>query len=156
MPRTWSRRTLLRRLLLLALAAGPASGCGTILYPERRGQPGGPIDWKVFALDGIFLLLFVIPGVIAFAVDFSTGAIYLPTGCESGVPVSATKVPRGELHPNGIARAVSRLIGRTIHLKEGEYATEELNTVDELPTAFEQVALRERRDPTVLRCQSPE
>ncbi len=29
-------------------------------------------------LDGLGLLLFVIPGVAAFAVDFSTGAIYLP------------------------------------------------------------------------------
>lgn len=155
MPRTWSRRTLLRRLLLLALAA-PASGCGTILYPERRGQPGGPIDWKVFALDGIFLLLFVIPGVIAFAVDFTTGAIYLPTDCSGGVPVSSTKVPRDELHPTGIAKAVSRLIGRTIHLRDGEYATEEVDTVDALPATFERIALRERRDSTVLRCQSPE
>lgn len=30
--------------------------------------------------DGLGLLLFIIPGVIAFAVDFSTGAIYLPSG----------------------------------------------------------------------------
>lgn len=155
MPRTWSRRTLLRRLLLLALAA-PASGCGTILFPERRGQPAGPIDWRVVALDGIFLLLFVIPGVIAFAVDFTTGAIYLPTDCSGGVPVSSTKVPRDELHPAGIAKAVSRLIGRTVHLRDGDYTTEELDTVDNLPAAFEQVALRETRDRTILRCQSPE
>src|SRR6185295_5982840 len=54
------------------------ASCGTILYPERRGQPAGRLDVGVVALDGIGLLLFLVPGVIAFAVDFATGAIYLP------------------------------------------------------------------------------
>lgn len=53
-------------------------GCGTILYPERRGQKTGQIDIGVAVLDGLGLFLVLIPGVIAFAVDFSTGAIYLP------------------------------------------------------------------------------
>jgi hypothetical protein len=49
------------------------------LYPERRNQPaGGRIDVGVALLDGFWLLVGIIPGVIAFAVDFSTGAIYLP------------------------------------------------------------------------------
>ena len=34
--------------------------------------------YQFVALNGIGLLLFLLPGVIAFAVDFSTGAIYLP------------------------------------------------------------------------------
>ena len=55
-----------------------STSCGTILYPERRGQPAGEIDVGVAVLDGLGLLLFLVPGVIAFAVDFSTGAIYLP------------------------------------------------------------------------------
>lgn len=29
-------------------------------------------------LDGLALLVFIVPGVIGFAVDFGTGAIYLP------------------------------------------------------------------------------
>ena len=52
--------------------------CGTILYPERIGQRGGRIDPAIFILDGIGLLFFFIPGVVAFAVDFSNGTIYLP------------------------------------------------------------------------------
>src|SRR5262245_22527449 len=53
--------------------------CGTLFYSERCGRPhGGRIDWKIAALDGLGLILFFIPGVIAFVVDFSTGAIYLP------------------------------------------------------------------------------
>lgn len=55
-------------------------GCGTIIYPERRGQTTGRIDVGIAVLDGLGLLLFIIPGVIAFAVDFSTGTIYLPHG----------------------------------------------------------------------------
>ncbi len=54
-----------------------ALSCGTILYPERRGRTKGPIDPSVAILDGVACLLFILPGVVAFAVDFSTGAIYL-------------------------------------------------------------------------------
>ena len=64
-------------LMALAIMLG-ATSCGTILYPERRGQTAGKIDAGVAVLDGIGLLFFLVPGVIAFAVDFTTGAIYLP------------------------------------------------------------------------------
>ena len=53
-------------------------GCGTILYPERKGQKGGRIDVGVALLDGVGLLFFLIPGIIAYAVDFNNGTIYLP------------------------------------------------------------------------------
>lgn len=56
-----------------------AASCGTILYPERRGQTAGRIDAGVAVMDGIGLLIFFVPGVVAFAVDFATGAIYLPS-----------------------------------------------------------------------------
>jgi hypothetical protein len=54
------------------------TGCGTMMYPERRGQKGGRIDTGVAVMDGLCLLLFIIPGIIAFFVDFSNGTIYLP------------------------------------------------------------------------------
>lgn len=70
-----------RTFLTFAILAGCTrlTGCGTILHPERRGAPHSrDIDWSIVALDGLGLLLFFVPGVIAFAVDFATGAIYLP------------------------------------------------------------------------------
>lgn len=67
--------SILAAMLLIQL-----SGCGYILHPERRGQTGGRIDAGIAILDGVGLLLFVVPGVIAFIVDFSTGAIYYPGG----------------------------------------------------------------------------
>jgi hypothetical protein len=57
--------------------------CGTLLYPERREMEArGRIDPIVILMDGGLLLVFVIPGVIAFAVDIATGAIYEPEGDE--------------------------------------------------------------------------
>jgi hypothetical protein len=85
---TPSRRQLLAGTGL-TLAAVSLSACGTIMYPERKGQIDGRIDPTVAILDGIGLLLFLVPGVIAFAVDFSNGTIYLPG---SGRRSDATEV----------------------------------------------------------------
>ena len=68
-------KTIVATLLVTQLAA-----CGTLLYPERRGQTNGQIDVGVVALNAVGLLFFVVPGVVAFGVDFITGAIYLPGG----------------------------------------------------------------------------
>jgi hypothetical protein len=54
------------------------TGCGWLLHPERRGQTSGRIDAGIAILDGVGLLLFLVPGVVAYAVDFVTGTIYLP------------------------------------------------------------------------------
>lgn len=78
-----SRRTFLRRLLpgaTTTLLMPQLAGCGSILHPSRVGQPRqGPLDWKVVALDGLGLLLFFVPGVVAFAVDYYNGTIFLPS-----------------------------------------------------------------------------
>jgi len=72
----------MKKIVPLALSALMFTqvGCGTLLYPERQGQSPGRIDTSVLILDGIGLLFFVVPGLIAFAVDFSNGTIYLPEG----------------------------------------------------------------------------
>ena len=70
-------RKILTCLLLLSCIAY-FSSCGYFLYPERRGQKQGEIDAPVLIMDCAALLLCIIPGVIALAVDFTSGAIYLP------------------------------------------------------------------------------
>jgi hypothetical protein len=82
-PRNWIRRPLAAGLAVAVL--GSATACGTILYPERRGQTAGRIDAAVVILDAVGLLFFFVPGVVAFAVDFGTGAIYLPKGERSRI-----------------------------------------------------------------------
>ncbi|BCD86565.1 hypothetical protein PSm6_29720 [Pseudomonas solani] len=54
------------------------TACGTLFFPDRRGQIEGKIDPVVAALNAVGILFYVIPGLIAFGVDFATGAIYLP------------------------------------------------------------------------------
>ncbi len=74
------KKSILKIIPIVIVAAFllQAASCGTILYPERRGRTSGRIDPSVAILDGVACLLFIIPGLVAFAVDFSTGAIYLP------------------------------------------------------------------------------
>jgi hypothetical protein len=74
------RFTYITRGIAAALLITQVTACGTLLYPERRGQTNGQIDIGVAVLDAIGLLFFFVPGVVAFGVDFITGAIYLPGG----------------------------------------------------------------------------
>lgn len=69
---------------LLALVMN-LTACGYFLYPERKGQDGGRVDPTVVILDAAALLFGILPGVVAFAVDFTTGTIYLPAGGRSAV-----------------------------------------------------------------------
>ena len=64
--------------LLVATLFTQLTACGTLFYPERRGQIEGRIDPAVAGLNAIGILFYVLPGLIAFGIDFATGAIYLP------------------------------------------------------------------------------
>lgn len=74
------------------------AACGTLFYPDRRGQISGKVDPVILALDAIGILFYVIPGLIAFGVDFATGAIYLPNGKTAQVDPEQL---RGVLDANG-------------------------------------------------------
>lgn len=130
-----------RRFFGLAVANASligSTGCGTIFYPERRGQPAGMLDWKVVALDGIGLLLFFIPGVIAFAVDFNNGTIYLPpqqygrrTLGKNEKKLVSVKFPKTRLSIQTLETIVSIHSDRDIQLTPGAYHTEELEQIDD-------------------------
>lgn len=66
--------------VLVATLLTQITACGSIFYPDRRGQIDGKIDPAIAALDAVGLLFYIIPGLIAFAVDFATGAIYFEPG----------------------------------------------------------------------------
>ena len=69
-----------RIALVLAFALAVQSvSCGTLIHPDRCNQPNsGVLDPSIVILDGLGVLLFVVPGVVAFVVDFADGAVYLP------------------------------------------------------------------------------
>jgi hypothetical protein len=74
-----SNKSMRALSVVLATALGlQAAGCGTILYPERRGRSSGHVDAGVAVMDGFWCLAFIVPGVVAFIVDFGNGAIYAP------------------------------------------------------------------------------
>ena len=143
---TLSRRNFFR--IGAAASLGLVAGCGMILHPERRNQPpGGNIDWSIFALDAVGLLLFFIPGVIAFAVDFSTGAIYFPPDqCgDAGRPANdqslvTVNVPQKELTPQRVQEVASQHAGRDVRLIAGKYDTAPLSKLDDFWTTREKLA----------------
>ena len=163
------RREFLFRLAgwgLLGETACSVIGCGSLMHSERCGQPHGrDIDWKVVALDGLGLILFFIPGVVAFAVDFYTGAIYLPepeqafpeyipTTQELGPalsnrPPAAVPTLESSSHSASVATAVQQLAaGQTLNpadLKRVLAAREELG-----PQRIEQVVTNHLGRPVSL------
>ena len=131
MPRLSGYRFVRQAMIGLTIFAVVCQsvGCGTILHPERRGQPPGRIDPAVAILDGIGLLLFFVPGVIAFAVDFATGAIYLPPdhyGQTHAVPFDASKcdvihLPPTELTQEKLETVLTERTGHSVKLNPGSY-----------------------------------
>jgi hypothetical protein len=80
----YALRPLVSLLLALAVLV-PSTGCGTLLFPERQDTSHSDrFDPNVLILDGLGLVFFVIPGLLAFGLDFYTGAIYLPADVEKG------------------------------------------------------------------------
>ena len=162
-----NRRQFVRRLPALALgSAAPfsLSACGTLLHPERVGQPRcGRLDPAIAALDGVGLLLFVIPGLIAFAVDFYTGAIYLPPEYASNdleadhEQLVELRVPADELSPRRIETEIFRTTGRRIALEPGAYRVEPLESVAKIDSAAEHLMARRSGDVShavIFRAQS--
>ena len=77
------------RLLCAALGTTlltQLTACGTLFYPDRRGQIEGKLDPAIVAANAVGLLFYIIPGLIAFGIDFATGAIYFPEGKYSVAP----------------------------------------------------------------------
>lgn len=66
--------------LVCSMLVFQLTGCGYIMHPERKGQSHDykPMDTDIMLLDSALLILGILPGVVAFIVDFSTGCIYLP------------------------------------------------------------------------------
>lgn len=111
------------RLCSAALCASllvQLAGCGTLLYPERRGQIEGRIDPAVAVLNAVGLLIYVIPGLIAFGIDFATGAIYLPDGKYSLAPekLRETLDETGQPDPLRLKALIETETGRSLPLDD--------------------------------------
>ena len=125
--------TIVALMFCLQLAS-----CGFLLYPERRGQTHGRIDPAIAVLDGVGLLLFVIPGIIAFAVDFATGTIYLPGSKRASTTPSETDdmmvihVNPDELNSQKIEEIVSDHTGYPVRFDQENLRAFELERTENI------------------------
>ena len=123
------------------------AGCGTLMHPERRGQKSGRVDPAVAVLDGIGLLLFIIPGLIAFAIDFCTGAIYLPGTATSSLDRKDMKVVKFD-PKHATAAAIEEIIwketGHRVKLNQGNMEVSRLESLEDMRRRFAEVLPRER------------
>lgn len=124
--------SLLRRGLTgLALGVSITAlvGCGTLFHPERKGQVSGRIDPAVAIANGVGLLFFIVPGVIAYAVDFSNGTIYLPGG-HTAAGVDALKLEE-DMDVASLERLLSEKTGKAVSLDSELMMVEEVASLDE-------------------------
>jgi hypothetical protein len=96
-------------------------------------------------LDAIGLIFFVVPGLVAFAVDFSTGAIYFPTPASGPLPsygpmsqnenrrkdLIKVQVPKEEWTQAKIEQVVSQRTGQSVALGPGQFRAAEISDLDE-------------------------
>ncbi len=134
------RNTL--HVLICAVLIFQLVGCGTILYPERKGQKAGRIDVGVALLDGIGLLFAVIPGVIAFAVDFNNGTIYIPGTFRSSLDIKNIKqVKFDPKHASlaGIERIIKDQTGYAVKFDQSNMRITKLESINDMMVQFAQV-----------------
>lgn len=135
-------RGVSKRLLVLALAANLAA-CGTIIHPERQNQrASGNLDIGIVLLDGIGLFFFIIPGVIAYAVDFSNHTIYLPGGhrlsSQDGEHKYAEIHIDGKMDQAAIENAIRTETGLTVDMSRQDVKPVKLDSLADLDVQFAQ------------------
>ncbi|MGQ4877311.1 hypothetical protein ACOJCM_01890 [Billgrantia sp. LNSP4103-1] len=125
--RTRFRRALASLVLGATITA--LVGCGTVFHPERKGQMSGRIDPVVAIANGVGLLFFIVPGVIAYAVDFSNGTIYLP-GTQDSASVDILQMDE-TMDIQTLERLLSEKSGKTVSLDSELVRVEEVESLDE-------------------------
>ncbi|MBT5018992.1 MAG: hypothetical protein HON04_09610 [Planctomicrobium sp.] len=124
-----------------------ATGCGTMLYDERIGQPRGgmsDVDWTVAGMDAVGLVFFFVPGVIAFAIDYYNGALFYPPehyGEMKGKELNSIKLPEEEISVGSIESLISEEIGATVSLREPDLVTRELSSIKFFWKTYDEVIL---------------
>jgi hypothetical protein len=119
--------------------------CGTLIHPERMGQTGGNIDVEIAILDGIGLLFFIIPGLIAYAVDFHNGTIYLPGTSTSSLDMPGiedtkqVKFDPGHDAMATVERIIKEETGHDVELYRDRLEVSELRSIDDMMAHFAKV-----------------
>ncbi|NYS61486.1 hypothetical protein [Vreelandella salicampi] len=112
---------------VVAICVVALSGCGTLFYPERKGQMSGNVDPVVAIANGVGLLFFIVPGVIAYAVDFSNGTIYLPSHDSASLDVERLNDVNDVV---ALETLLSQKAGQPVRLDNELLMVEEVESLD--------------------------
>ncbi|QUJ66614.1 hypothetical protein KDD30_10620 [Photobacterium sp. GJ3] len=129
---------------LTAILTIQLSGCGVLLHPERKGQRGGQLDPAIVVLDAAGLILFVVPGLIAFGVDLYYGTIYLPGRAKtlSEAELNLLKTEDGQIQPEQLAKYISEETGQRIQPEA--MVSYSVGSVDELKVMLTEVQISKK------------
>jgi len=117
-------------VMILIVSLLVVTGCGSLVYPERIGQSRGNIDPIVVLMDGGLLLIGIVPGLIAFAVDFYNHTIYLPEGGENLLDYSHSSPEKSDMRLiykgdvltfDRIEEVLSRETGEKIYISQVQW-----------------------------------
>ena len=113
-------------------------GCGTIIHPERKGQISGRLDPGIIVLNGVGLLLFFVPGVIAFAIDFTNGTIYLPGKRAAYLSPDELEMitTNGSVNVHALSNFINARLGTTVAINDHTFQTKSLHSISQLPSEF--------------------
>ncbi len=135
-------------VIITAILILQTISCGTLIYPERRGQTTGRLDIGIVLLDAAGLLVFIIPGIVAFGIDFTTGAIYLPgsgrksSGFDGKDNYKIVKVDPKNLNREIIEDVVGGHINQPVDLSKSNVETIQLRSLDMLTENIEKFNMR--------------
>ncbi|MGR4068754.1 hypothetical protein OCT51_08735 [Halomonas sp. LR3S48] len=138
-------KTRIRRALtglVVGVSITALVGCGTVFHPERKGQMSGRIDPVIAIANGVGLLFFIVPGVIAYAVDFSNGTIYLP-GTHDSASVDVLHMEEGMDVPT-LERLLSEKTGKSVSLDSEMVRVEEVESLEEALALVRMAGINDR------------
>ena len=112
------KRSILIAAAVLVLLSG--SGCGTLFFSHRMGKKlSKTIDDRVFYTNCFLCLFGVIPGVVAFVLDYGNGTIYYTEAELIPDDIFGMKqLPGGDMTPEEIAGKLSEALGKEISVSE--------------------------------------
>ncbi len=106
-------------LILIGILSLQLFSCGSILYPQRWGQKhseNSQVDWLVVGLDSVGLIFYVLPGVLALAIDVHKGAIYLTENNVEPIIFSLSNVQKIENGSKNINNPTLITAKKQLHL----------------------------------------
>lgn len=130
------------KLSLVGTIMSTCSGCGQLLR-IGAGEPDTP-DWPAVDEESPELIVFLVPGVIAFAVDFRDSMLYLPADGFGGteretVRLRTISVSPENLSRDSIAHRVSEESGLDVQLDGGRYKSRPLSSIDDFLATVQQL-----------------